>query len=162
MEIAELLSADRVVSGVSVSSKKRTLEAVSSLLAEADGVELSEVDIFDGLIARERLGSTGLGHGVAIPHGRFKDVSQALGVFIKLDESIDFDAIDGEPVDLVFALMVPEECTEEHLQLLAALAEMFSDNSVRERLRQSSSSAELQEIICHWHSAKHKVVSSSV
>ena len=160
MEIAELLSADRVVSGVAVSSKKRALEAVSGLLAEVGGVELSEVEIFDGLIARERLGSTGLGHGVAIPHGRFKDVSKALGVFIKTDEAIDFDAIDGEPVDLIFALMVPEDCTEEHLQLLAALAEMFSDPAVRERLRQSNSSAELQETLCHWHSAKNKVASS--
>ena len=160
MEIAELLSADRVVSGVTVSSKKRALEAVSSLLAEVSDVELSDVEIFDGLIARERLGSTGLGHGVAIPHGRFQSVSKALGVFIKIDEPIDFDAIDGEPVDLIFALMVPEECTDEHLQLLASLAEMFSDAGVREGLRQSGSSEELQHILCHWHSAKHKVVSS--
>lgn len=160
MEITELLSADRIVCGCAVSSKKRALEAVSSLLAEATEIELSEIDIFDGLLARERLGSTGLGHGVAIPHGRFKDVTQALGVFIKFDKAIDFDAIDGEPVDLVFALMVPQESTEEHLQLLASLAEMFSDATIRDRLRQSNSSAEIESIIRDWRSSSHKVATS--
>ncbi|HHJ80326.1 MAG TPA: PTS IIA-like nitrogen-regulatory protein PtsN [Candidatus Tenderia electrophaga] len=146
MEISQLLSAERVVCNVAVSSKKRALEAVSNLLAEVCGTGMSEIEIFDGLIAREKLGSTGLGHGVAIPHGRFKNVTDAAAVFIKFEQGIDFDAIDGGPVDLVFALMVPQESTEEHLQLLGSLAEMFSDASVRERLRQSNSSVEILEI----------------
>jgi len=160
MKIIDLLSADRIVCGLALSSKKRALEALGQLLAEANGVNLSEAQIFDGLLARERLGSTGLGHGVAIPHGRFKDVSQAVGVFVRLEEGIDFDAIDGEPVDLMFALMVPEEYTEEHIQLLASLAEMFSDASIRERLRQCGSSAEIENIIGQWHPSGHKVASS--
>ncbi len=135
MEISQLLSAERVVCNVAVSSKKRALEAASNLLAEVCGASMSDIEIFDGLIAREKLGSTGLGHGVAIPHGRFNDVTEAVAVFIKFEQGIDFDAIDGAPVDLVFALMVPQESTEEHLQLLASLAEMFSDATVRERLR---------------------------
>jgi PTS system nitrogen regulatory IIA component len=87
-------------------------------------------------------------------------VTEAIGVFIKFECGIDFDAIDGEPVDLVFALMVPEESTEEHLQLLASLAEMFSDAAIRERLRQCTSSAAIADIIRHWHSADHKVAST--
>ncbi len=161
MEISELLTTDRIVCSCAVSSKKRALEAISSLLAEVTEAELSETDIFDGLLARERLGSTGLGHGVAIPHGRFKDITEALGVFIKFDNAVDFDAIDSEPVDLVFALMVPEESTEEHLQLLASLAEMFSDASIRDRLRQSTSSAEIENIMRNWRPSSHKVATSS-
>lgn len=160
MNISDLLSADRIVCGLALSSKKRALETVSQLLAEATEVPLSETQIFDGLLARERLGSTGLGHGVAIPHGRFKDVGQAIGVFIRLEEGVDFDAVDGEPVDLMFALMVPEESTEEHLQLLASLAEMFSDAAVRERLRQCGTVADIEKIIGHWHPSRHKVASS--
>lgn len=161
MEISQLLSPERVVCNVAVSSKKRALEAVSNLLAEAAGTGLSEVDIFDGLIAREKLGSTGLGHGVAIPHGRFKDVSEAAAVFVKFEQGVDFDAIDGEPVDLVFALMVPQESTEEHLQLLASLAELFSDAAVRQRLRQSSSSAEIIDIFRNPSSADRQISSSN-
>lgn len=160
MEISQLLSAERVVCNVAVSSKKRALEAVSNLLAEAPGADLSEIEIFDGLIAREKLGSTGLGHGVAIPHGRFENVTEAAAVFIKFEQGVDFDAIDAAPVDLVFALMVPQESTEEHLQLLASLAEMFSDASVRERLRQCSSSAEILEVFRDRSSANHQVASS--
>ncbi len=138
MGIADLLTADRVVWNASVTSKKRALELLSSLLADVDP-ELSENDIFQGLVARERLGSTGLGHGVAIPHGRFKHIHGAYGALVKLSEAVDFDAVDGQPVDLVFVLMVPEESTEEHLQLLASLAELFRDEAMLEKLRQAGS-----------------------
>lgn len=160
MEISQLLSAERVVCNIAVSSKKRALEAVSNLLAESSGTELSDIDIFDGLIAREKLGSTGLGHGVAIPHGRFKDIDEVVAVFIKFEQGVDFDAIDGASVDLVFALMVPQESTEEHLQLLASLAEFFSDASVRQRLRKSSSSAEILEVFSHCPASDPQAVSS--
>jgi len=85
--------------------------------------------IFDSLIGRERLGSTGLGHGVALPHGRFNQSQRAVGAFVKLKKGVDFDAIDRQPVDLVFGLLVPDHYTDEHLKILAYLAEMFSDRA---------------------------------
>ncbi len=133
------------MSDASVTSKKRALELLSSLLADVEP-ELGECEIFNGLVARERLGSTGLGHGVAIPHGRFKHLDGAYGALIKLNEAVDFDAVDGEPVALVFALMVPEESTDEHLQLLSSLAEMFRDEGVREQLLQAASAEALVEL----------------
>ncbi len=158
MKISDLLVADRIVCGGVVSSKKRALEKLAGLLASTD--ISSETDIYNSLIARERLGSTGLGHGVAIPHGRLKDIATAIGVFVKLDEKIDFDAVDGEPVDLIFALIVPQNSTEEHLQLLAGLAEMFGDSAVRERLRQTKSAAEIEVIINNWRPAEQELASS--
>ncbi len=149
MKITELLSPERIVVDANVTSKKRTLELLGNLLAGVDA-ELGELDIYNGLLARERLGSTGLGHGVAIPHGRFKHISTACGALLRFAEPIDFDSIDGEPVDLVFALMVPEESTEEHLQLLATLAELFGDREVCQALRQASGVAEIVAILDHW------------
>ncbi len=160
MKVAELLSVDRVVNGISASSKKRALQLVGAVLAEAiDDEKLSDLDIFDGLIARERLGSTGLGHGVAIPHGRFDNLDQAVGVLVKLDQGIDFDAVDEEPVDLLFGLMVPQESTEEHLQLLASMAEMFSDAELRQSLRQCNSSETMHRLIESWQSPDQKIAS---
>ncbi len=149
MEISEILAPGHVFCDVSVSSKKRAMEVLSSLLVEA-GAPLSESEIFNGLISRERLGSTGLGHGVAIPHGRFENLEETIGIFVRLDQPIDYDAIDGSPVDLVFALMVPQESTEEHLQLLASLAQMFGDTSVREQLRGATSSHSIASFLRHW------------
>lgn len=138
MGIAELLTPDRVVCDVGVGSKKRVLELLSSLMADvAPG--LTEREIFNGLLARERLGSTGLGKGIAIPHGRFEHVDSAVGAVIKLTKGVDFDSVDGESVDLVFALMVPKEATDEHLQLLASLAEMFSSAEFLTQLREAAS-----------------------
>ena len=132
----DLVSAARVGCHATVSSKKRALEAVSQLMA-ADIPDLTETEIFDRLIEREKLGSTGLGHGVALPHGRMREVSRAYGALLHLDQAIDFDAIDGQPVDLVFALLVPESATEEHLQLLGALAGLFSDDVQCRRIRET-------------------------
>lgn len=162
MKVAELLSLDQIVSGVSASSKKRALQLVGAVLAEAvANEELSDLDIFDGLIARERLGSTGLGHGVAIPHGRFENLDRAVAVLIKLDRGIDFDAIDDDPVDLLFGLMVPKESTEEHLQLLASMAEMFSDAELRQQLRQCDSSEAMFSLIESWCSPDQKLASDA-
>ena len=146
MEIADLITAEQILCGVAVSSKKKLLETLSDLLSKTNA-GLAEPEIFSGLVSREKLGSTGLGHGVAIPHGRFKNLSETVAVFVKLNEAVDFDAVDGEPVDLVFALMVPDESTEEHLQLLAALAEMFADAEIRNKLRQAVSASEIEVII---------------
>lgn len=149
MEIADLITAEQILCGVTVSSKKKLLETLSDLLSKTNA-GLAELEIFNGLVSREKLGSTGLGHGVAIPHGRFKNLSETVAVFVKLNEAVDFDAIDGEPVDLIFALMVPGESTEEHLQLLAALAEMFADAEIRNKLRQAISASEIEVIIKRW------------
>ena len=146
MHIVEFISPERVVVHQQVSSKKRALEVVSGLIAAARP-SLVETEIFDCLVARERLGSTGIGHGIAIPHGRLKAVDQPIGAFAVLDKGVDFDALDGEPVDLVCALVVPAESTEEHLQILASLAALFSDEGLRERLRHAASAAEVHALL---------------
>ncbi|MEW6647729.1 MAG: PTS IIA-like nitrogen regulatory protein PtsN [Pseudomonadota bacterium] len=152
MHIADLLTAGRVACGDPSASKKRVLEQLSALIA-GDQQALNPTDVFDSLIARERLGSTGLGHGVAIPHGRVKNGTVTVGAFIKLQQPIDFDAVDGEPVDLLFGLLVPEQSTQEHLQLLAQLAEMFSDTAFVARLRAAASAAELHTLLSQWKPA---------
>lgn len=139
MEIIDILALERVDCGVQVSSKKRALEALSRQIALGDP-SLSPRAVFDCLLARERLGSTGLGAGVAIPHGRVPNLRHAVGAFIKLKEPINFDALDSEPVDLMFGLLVPEDSTEEHLQLLSLLAESLSDEQLKAKLRSDVSS----------------------
>ncbi|MGB5467635.1 MAG: PTS IIA-like nitrogen regulatory protein PtsN [Sedimenticolaceae bacterium] len=118
------------------SSKKRVLESAARLLAGSDE-EPSAEQIFERLLERERLGSTGLAGGVALPHARMPGISDSRGAFMRLSAAVDFDALDGQPVDLVFALLVPEEATEEHLQLLARLASMFNEADLRQRLREA-------------------------
>lgn len=153
MQIADLLSVERVAHSTTAASKKRVLEQLSDLIASGQS-SLSQSEIFDSLISRERLGSTGLGHGVAIPHGRVPNSEQTLGAFIKLDQGIDFDAIDGEPVDLLFALLVPEHSTEEHLQLLAQLARMFSDEQLRKDLHEATEPAVIHRLLTTWQAAE--------
>jgi len=115
-------------------SKKRVLEQAAQLLA-AHNEEPSAEQIFERLLERERLGSTGLAGGVALPHARMPGIQETRGAFLRLAEPVEFDALDGNPVDLVFALLVPEDATEEHLQLLAQLAAMFNEEELREQLR---------------------------
>ncbi|TVQ89837.1 MAG: PTS IIA-like nitrogen-regulatory protein PtsN [Chromatiaceae bacterium] len=129
-----------------ITSKKRLLESLAELLAVASP-QLTTAAVFDRLLQRERLGSTGLGHGVALPHARASDVEQALGAFIQLRSGIDFDAVDNQPVDLAFALLVPEAATDEHLRLLASLAEMFTSADLRQTLRQATAPEELRVIL---------------
>jgi PTS system nitrogen regulatory IIA component len=135
MQIADILTPERIACDVDVSSKKRALEKISELIAAADP-SLTSGEVFDCLISRERLGSTCIGSGVAIPHGRVTHGERTLAAFMKMREGIDFEAIDRQPVDLVFAMMVPEHSTDEHLEILAQLADVFSDRAFRERLRQ--------------------------
>lgn len=153
MHMAELLTAERIACGDASASKKRALEQLAALIATGQP-GLAPDAIFDSLIARERLGSTGLGHGVAIPHGRVKNSASAIGALITLHQPIDFDAIDGEPVDLLFGLLVPEHSTSEHLQLLAQLAEMFSDTAFVARLRSADSENVLLSLINGWKGAR--------
>ncbi|NRA21327.1 MAG: PTS sugar transporter subunit IIA [Oceanospirillaceae bacterium] len=146
MPIIDLLSTETVICDLQVGSKKRTLDTISTLVSNrADNI--SQDDIFTGLIERERLGSTGIGKGVAIPHCRLDDLEKPIGLFFKLSKSVDFDAIDREPVDLIFALVVPSNCCDEHLSTLAQLAELFDDDHNRSRLRQCTNSIELYQAL---------------
>ncbi len=149
MQVAELLDIEHINCNTQSASKKRVLEQLSVLLA-ANQETLTQNQVFDSLLSRERLGSTGLGHGVAIPHGRMKEGSNTLAAFIKLQQGVDFDASDNQPVDLLFALLVPEEATDEHLQLLAQLARMFSDEQLVAKLRASQDSHSLLNTIREW------------
>lgn len=149
MNIAELLSADRVQCDSPAGSKKRALDALSEKLAEAFP-NLTQREVFDSLIGRERLGSTGLGHGIAIPHGRLAGIDQAAGAFMTLADGIDYDAPDRQPVDVLFALVVPEVCTDQHLQILATLAQMFADPTTVQQLRQCDSPERLLALFNEW------------
>lgn len=153
MQLTDILSLGRISCDIQASSKKRVLEQLSDLIAN-DQIALNRVEIFDSLLSRERLGSTGLGHGIAIPHGRISNSERALGALIKLREGVDYEAVDHQPVDLLFALLVPEKSTEEHLQLLALLAEMFSNAEVVAKLRNAHSPAALYSAILDWQNSR--------
>lgn len=142
MQISNILTPERIQCNASCNSKKASLEILAELIAGADP-GLTKTEVFNSLLSRERLGSTGLGKGVALPHGRLKHCRQALGAFIRLATAVDYDAIDGSPVNLLFALLVPEESTQEHLDLLARLAEKFSDPDMLEQLKREQTRDEV-------------------
>jgi len=139
--ISHLLATENIILDFEASSKKRVFEKVGLLFENSQGIARST--IFDSLFAREKLGSTGLGKGIAIPHGRIKGLKTAHGAFLRLANPVAFDSPDGKPVSLLFVLIVPEDDTEHHLQILSELAEHFSDNSCYEAL----CSAESADII---------------
>ncbi|MET0066760.1 MAG: PTS IIA-like nitrogen regulatory protein PtsN [Candidatus Thiodiazotropha sp.] len=138
---------ERIGCGVEAASKKRALEQLGQRLAESAPELLTQDIVFDALLERERLGSTGLGKGIALPHARMPKITQSVAAFIQMPEGIDFDAIDNKPVDLALAMLVPEEATEEHLQLLAKLARMFDDPEFCAALRDAESSEQLFQLI---------------
>ena len=146
MLISDLLSPERIRFDIHSSSKKRLLELISKELAR-NSDSLSEREVFESLCARERLGSTGLGKGVAIPHGRVKGSETVEASFIRLKKPLPFDAIDGEPVDLLFAMTVPEQCNEDHLKLLAQIADLFSDPELLAKLRKAENSGSLLQLL---------------
>ena len=146
--VAKLLPPANVLPDLAASSKKRLFEQVGLLFENRHGVWRGVV--FESLFARERLGSTGLGQGVAIPHGRIKGLKDALGAFVRLSQPVSFDAPDGKPVTLVFALLVPEHATEKHLEILSELAQMFGDRALREALAGAADAETLHKIITAW------------
>lgn len=150
MQLSDIITPNRIATQVQVSSKKRAFEVLSDLFATQSPISLDAQPVFESLIARERLGTTAIDHGVAIPHGRIKNTSATIGAFLQLSDGIDCDALDRQPVTLIFALLVPEESTEEHLQLLARLAKMFSDAELRERLRAATDNHTLYELLINW------------
>lgn len=143
MEIHELLTPDRIRIGLPGSSKKRVLENASELFA---GCTVDPATIFQALFDRERLGSTGIGEGVALPHGRLKHLTEAIGALVVFEEPIDFEAVDQKPVSMAFILLVPEEATEEHLQLLAKLASFFSDAKHRDQVLAATTPEQIQAL----------------
>ncbi|MGD2119334.1 MAG: PTS IIA-like nitrogen regulatory protein PtsN [Chromatiales bacterium] len=140
------LTQDRVSIDVTLQSKKRLLEQLAELFSDIDP-EISANDIFEKLLERERLGSTGLGKGVALPHARIENLKQAYAAFIRLQQPVDYDALDNQPVDLVFALLVPGEANEQHLQILASLAGFFNEANNCEQLRQATSSEQVIRLL---------------
>ena len=146
--IAKLLPPSNILLDLDVTSKKRMFEQAGLLFENNQGVARSLV--FDSLFARERLGSTGLGQGVAIPHGRIKGLKDAVGAFVRVAQPVPFDAPDGKPVNLVFLLLVPEQATEQHLQILSELAQMLSDRELREKLATDTDASTLHQHITAW------------
>lgn len=149
MSVADLLSTERVQLRADLRSKKRVLEELAALLSQAAS-KLDKQDIFISLINREKLGSTGLGGGVAIPHGRVRGLDTPVGALLRLKPGVDYEANDGQPADLVFGLLVPEQATDTHLRILRALAEMFTDDSFCARLREAPDSAALNQLLCNY------------
>lgn len=147
MNIAHLLAPELIRSRATATSKKRTLELLSELLTGVNPSDPATRVVFEALIGRERLGSTGLGRGVALPHARIADLQAPTAALVSLAEPVDFDAMDRQPVDLLFALLVPEHCTDEHLRILAALAELFSRQDFCEALRASESAEAMYQLI---------------
>lgn len=145
MDIKSIITPERTLCSIEGVSKKRALEILATTIAD-DVPAIDADDLFRRLIARERLGSTGIGHGIAIPHCRVSNCEGTLGALITLKEPIDFDAIDSEPVDVLFAMLVPEHAHDEHLQTLASLASMLNEGDFRERLRDADSNQALFEI----------------
>jgi nitrogen PTS system EIIA component len=146
--IADLLPESNIALDVEATSKKRLFEQIGQLFE--NHAQIARTVVFDSLFARERLGSTGLGLGVAIPHGRIKGLPRALGAFVRPLQPIPFDAPDGRPVDQVFVLLVPEQATEEHLELLSELAQMFSEKSFREQVATASDATGIHHIFSTW------------
>jgi nitrogen PTS system EIIA component len=174
MNLDTLISSNAVISNPDIKSKKRALELLAETLAEEtvranktaaavtpggedsdaenpDIEDINALDIFQLLLDREKLGSTSMGHGVALPHARTALTGCAIGVFIKLDKGIDFDSPDNQPTDLIFALLVTEHYTDEHLKILAYLASLFSDESFCKSIRNSSSTTEIYNHLINWH-----------
>ena len=143
---SDLLSPGRILAGVTINSKKRLLELISLTLAKKNK-DLSSREIFESFCAREQLGSTALGNGVAIPHGRVSNTEGVEVLFLQLVNPLPFDAEDGKPVDLIFALAVPEHCTEDHSKLLSSIAERFGEPVLLEQLRDAKDANELWQLL---------------
>lgn len=146
--ISRLLPVRNVLLDLQASSKKRVFEQAGLLFENNQGIARAKV--FDSLIARERLGSTGLGHGVAIPHGRIKGLKEAVAAVVRLAEAVPFDAPDGHPVRLLIVLLVPEQATQQHLEVLSEFAQLLSDRPLREQLFSQADASAVHGLIVQW------------
>ena len=148
--IAPLVTADTALLDVSFTSKKKLFEHAADLFARIHG--LKSTDIFTSLFERERLGSTALGCGVAIPHGRIKGLKHACGAFYRLQTPLEFDAPDNQPVSICFVLLVPQDANEQHLQILGELAQLFGDDAMRTKLLEIATPSDLIALVSAWSS----------
>lgn len=144
-ELNQIITPERTRLGAQASSKKKSLELVSEIMAETVP-ELNSKELFNRLTERERLGSTGFGQGVALPHCRLPECQSPTAVLLRLAEAVDYDATDQKPVDLICALVVPEEANQEHLQLLSTIAGRFSDETLLQKMRETESASELHAL----------------
>jgi PTS system nitrogen regulatory IIA component len=149
--LSAILPLEQVLVGLETTSKKRAFEEVGLLFEAQHG--LSRSLITDSLFARERLGSTGLGYGVAIPHGRIKGLKQPMAAVFQLQAAIPFDAPDEKPVVLMICLLVPEAATQKHLEILSEIAEILSDSDLREQMKTAPDAQTLHSLIANWQSA---------
>ena len=154
--LAAILPLANVQVGVDATSKKRVFEQAGVLFENQHAI--ARATVTDNLFACERLGSTGLGHGVAVPHGRVKGLKNPLAAVLRVQQPIPFDAPDDEPVGLLIFLLVPEAATQKHLEILSEIAELLSDSTLREQLKTSTDAAGLHHLIASWHSV-HEVSS---
>ena len=150
--LASILPAPQVMVGVEATSKKRAFEEAGLLFENLHG--LNRAMVTDSLFARERLGSTGLGHGVAIPHGRIRGLKSPMAAVLQLCTPIGFDSPDDQPVGLLIFLLVPEAATQKHLEILSEIAELLSDASLRERIKSSTDASILHALIATWKSTQ--------
>ena len=150
--LSAILPASQVLVDLDATSKKRVFEAAGLLFENQHAI--ARATVTDNLFARERLGSTGLGHGVAIPHGRVKGLKHPLAAVVRLSHPIPFDAPDDEPVDLLIFLLVPEAATQSHLEILSEIAEMLSSRDMRERMKSEAEAVDLHRLIEGWQPLK--------
>lgn len=145
MDLTDLIKTESIIPALKVSSKKQAIQAISEKAAELTG--LDEREIFETLLQRERLGSTGVGSGVAIPHGKLASMDRIIGVFARLDRPIDFDALDDQPVDIVFLLLAPEGAGADHLKALAKIARILRNGSIIQKIRATSDREALYSLL---------------
>lgn len=150
-QISRILPPSNIVLELEVTSKKRVFEQVGLLFENHHGIARSVV--FDSLFSRERLGSTGLGQGVAVPHGRIKGLTEAVAAFVRLAQPIGFEAPDGKPVQIMVFLLVPEQATQMHLEILSELAQMLSNRALRDELLVETSPSAIHSLLTHWEPA---------
>jgi PTS system nitrogen regulatory IIA component len=147
---SDLLSPARILADVRINSKKRLFEFISTTMARKNP-ELNSREIFESICAREHLGSTALGNGIAVPHGRINGTRDVEALFLRLTKPLSFDADDGIPVDLIFALVVPKECTGDHEKLLAGIVNRFGDTQLLEQLRNAADANEIWQLLSSSH-----------
>lgn len=146
MQLKDILTPNQVLHSPNINSKKQVLKQVSDLFCEKTPW-LNTKDIFNNLLERERIGSTAVGHGIAIPHCRSENIKEPVGCLLTLKNSIDFNSVDNKPVNIIFALMVPEENHQQHLELLAQIAKFLDKEEIREKLTEAKDSSDLFKLI---------------
>ncbi len=153
MLLSDFISSNSVVASLKVKTKKQLLQDLAARAARLTG--LQERDIFDVLLQRERLGSTGLGQGIAIPHGKIAGLKRIVGIFARLAEPVDFDAVDGQPVDIVFLLLAPEGAGADHLKALARISRLLREGSAVDKLRASKDASALYAVLTEQEASSH-------